>query len=262
MKATDRTILIAVALVAMLAAAWFLLLAPKRSELSDLDAEVATLQTSVAQAEQLALAAEDARENYNRNYQSLVVLGKAVPGDDDAASLLVQTSELARQAKVDFRKLDLVEGSGEPPPPPAAAETTADGATPSEDGAAPAPAAAPATETTVATLPIGATVGTAGLPVMPYAMRFHGEFFQVVDFLGRIDAQVEAPAEGGTVDGRLMTVDGFGLQAEEGKGFPHLDASLHVTTFVTPADQGVTAGATPTAPPTSVPAEPVPTSTP
>ena len=36
-------------------------------------------------------------------------------------------------------------------------------------------------------LPIGATVGTAGLPVMPYEMEFEGGFFEIADFFGAVD---------------------------------------------------------------------------
>jgi len=93
-------------------------------------------------------------------------------------------------------------------------------------------------------------------------MTFHGEFFEITDFLARLDKQVETIGNGGPVDGRLMTVDGFSLQADQERGFPHLDASLHVTTFVTPVDQGLTGGATPSTPSSVVPAEPVPVSAP
>lgn len=259
MKSSDRTILIAVAAIGVVAAFWFFGLSPKRAELAELDQDLTALEASVAEQEQLIALGEQAKTGYRRNYQRLIVLGKAVPGDDDAASLLVQTSTLARKAEIDFRTLTLVEGEGEAPTPAAATETTVDGA---EPGATAAPVAAPATEASAAGLPIGATVGAAGLPVMPYDVKFHGDFFQVADFLASIDKMVDP--DGGTlgVDGRLITVDGFALTPDPKKGFPHLAADLHVTTYVTPADQGLTGGATPTTPPDSVPAEPVAVSAP
>ena len=59
-------------------------------------------------------------------------------------------------------------------------------------------------------LPIGATVGTAGLPVMPYELVFEGGFFDIADFFGRIDGMVaQTNGEKTTVDGRLLTIDGF-----------------------------------------------------
>jgi hypothetical protein len=47
-------------------------------------------------------------------------------------------------------------------------------------------------------------------------------------------------------------VDGFTLAADPVKGFPALTASLAVTTYLTPATQGLTAGATPTGPAPSI----------
>lgn len=258
MKSSDRTILIVVAALGVVAAFWFFLLSPKRAELSELDQEVAALEVSAEEQEQLIVLGEQAKTKYRRNYHRLIVLGKAVPGDEDAASLVVQTSSLAREAKIDFRTLTLVAGEGEPVPAPAAAESTVDGAEP----ATAAPVAAPATEASAASLPIGATVGSAGLPVMPYDVQFHGDFFEVTDFLASLDSMVDPDGRSLGVDGRLITVDGFAFTAHPAKGFPHLAADLHVTTYLSPADQGLTGGATPSAPPTSVPAEPVPVSAP
>lgn len=261
MKSKDRNILIGLAVAGLLVAFWVVMLSPKRAELSELATEVSELEVSVADAEQRAVLAEQAKTTYSENYHRLVVLGKAVPENDDAASLLVQTAALAEQAGIHFKKLDLVEGGGELPAP-VAAETTAD--PPAEGGVAPpaaTPTTAPATEASAATLPIGATVGSAGLPVMPYDLSFEGDFFDIADFMARLDAQVQVPGKG-PVNGRLITVDGFALTGDDNKGFPYLDASLHVTTFVTPPDQGLTAGATEVAPPAAISTEPVPVSTP
>lgn len=252
MKSSDRAILAVLAVVGVVAAFWFLMLSPKRAELSELDREVAALEASVAEQEQLAVLAERAKDDYRRNYQRLIVLGKAVPGDDDAASLMVQTSSLAREAQIDFRTLTLADG-GAAPPPPAAAETTADGSEPAAGTAV----AAPATEASAATLPIGATVGAAGLPVMPYDLEFHGDFFEIADFLASVDRMVDRHGRALGVDGRLVTIDGFALTPEPKKGFPHLAADLHVTTYVAPADQGLTGGGTPTVPPAAIAAQPV-----
>lgn len=259
MKSSDRMILVVVAAVGVVAAFWFFMLSPKRAELSELDQEVAALEASVTEQEQLAVAAEQAKADYRRNYQRLIVLGKAVPGDDDAAGLIVQTSSLASEAEIDFRTLTLAAGAGGEPAAPAAAETTADG---SEPGASATPVAAPATEASAASLPLGATVGPAGLPVMPYDLKFHGDFFEIANFLASIDGMVDPDGRPLGVDGRLVTVDGFVLTPDPDKGFPHLTADLHVTTYVAPADQGLTGGATPATPPVSVPAEPVPVSAP
>jgi hypothetical protein len=83
---------------------------------------------------------------------------------------------------------------------------------------------------------------------MPYELQFSGTFFQIADFLAGVDRLVKTENKNVAVDGRLVTVDGFALTQNLGEGFPALEANLLVTTFVTPAGQGLTGGATPIAP--------------
>ena len=85
-------------------------------------------------------------------------------------------------------------------------------------GAAPAAGAgdhggAPPPEATAALLPIGATVGTAGLPVMPYTMEFEGGFFEIADFFGRDRRHGRPHGDSISVNGRLLTIDGFSFTA-------------------------------------------------
>ena len=83
---------------------------------------------------------------------------------------------------------------------------------------------------------------------MPYDLTFRGTFFEVADFVAALNGMVKTSARGIAVDGRLLTINGFELQPDEEKGFPELSVKLTVTTYVAPVDQGVAAGATPTAP--------------
>ncbi len=253
MKASDRSVLIGVAIVGLLAVVWFFLLAPKRAEVAALDQQIVELEASVVAEEQLALTSEQAREGYEDAYQRLVVFGKAVPNGADAASLIEQTSTLAERTGIDFRAIVLGEGSGEAPPPaPALTEPTAEGA-PAGEGASTTPAVA--TEAAAATLPIGATIGSAGLPVMPYDISFSGDFFSVADFMAGLDSLVR-PASGRKpaaigVDGRLLTVNGFTLEPDTADP-SILRVEMNVTSYVAPADQGLTGGATPAAPAPSI----------
>jgi len=106
----------------------------------------------------------------------------------------------------------------------------------------------PPTEAAASIMPLGASIGSAGLGVMPYGLTFSGGFFQVSKFIGGIDSLVDAGEGRLTVDGRLVTLDGFALNADPDLDFPFLNATFSVTTFVTPPTLGVTAGATPAAP--------------
>ena len=162
------------------------------------------------------------------------MVGKAVPGDDDVASLLVQVNRLADRSGGIFRDLLLsAESGGE--------EASA---TPPASGTAPASP----TEVAAALLPLGATIGPAGLAVMPYNVTFDGNFFQIADFIAGIDSLVKTSEEEVRVDGRLLTVDGFALEADPELGFPALQANFALTTYLTPPGEGVTGGATPESP--------------
>ena len=96
-------------------------------------------------------------------------------------------------------------------------------------------------------MPLGATIGTAGLGVMPYTLTFEGDFFQLADFIHGLDSMVTTTNSNVAVDGRLITIDGFTLKGSDG-GFPKLHATVSVTTYVTPPEQGTTVGATPSGP--------------
>jgi Tfp pilus assembly protein PilO len=232
---------------------------PKREEASKLNDEVTSLRATVEQTEADAAAGEQAQKDFPTNYRRLVALGKAVPADADTSSLLRQVQALSERSNVDFRSINLEAGGGTTAAAPAAAPVTpppAEGEATTEDTASSDTAAtdasttataAPASEASAALLPIGATVGAAGLPVMPYSLEFQGSFFNIADFFGQLDDMVETDNEKVAVTGRLLTIDGFELAAGPG-GFPSLTATVSTTSYLTPADQGLAAGATPSAP--------------
>ena len=270
MKASDRTVIIVLAVVGALAAFWFLLLAPKRQEASELGDKIAQLETDVAAQEALAADGRAAQDDYQRNFSSLVLLGKAAPADGDTPAMLEQLVAISRKAKTDFELLE--QGSATEVPEPIAAETTTDanaaappaggeaapaeGATPPAEGEAAAEttpvSAVPATEGSAATIPIGATVGSAGLSVLPYDVRFTGDFFEIADLFKGVDEMVGSRAAEVEVGGRLVTVNGFKMTKVDTTS--PLEVELSISTYVLPESQGLTAGGTSTAPPATVPA--------
>jgi Tfp pilus assembly protein PilO len=248
-------LLAGLAIAALLAAFWFLVLTPKRDQAADLQTQIESLEASVAEQEQLAAAAEQAKGTYAENYHRLVVLGKAVPGDDDTSSLFVELQESAQGTGVELDVIELTPGTVAAPAAPAAQTTTDQAAAEGTPTAGSETAtAAPATEASAAMLPLGASVGPAGLPVMPYKLSLRGDFFELAAFMDRLDELVGIREGEPFVHGRLITTDSFELGPDEEKGFPDLTATLNLTTFVTPADQGLTAGATPAAPAPTSPA--------
>lgn len=238
MSSSNRVIVAMLAVAALAVAFWMLLLSPKKEEVSKLDKQV------VQQEEQLSLHQGEvergraAQQAFPAAYQQLVVLGKAAPAEDDTASLLVQLTHIAEKSKVRFENFVLAPAGGEsnaPEPAPAPE--------PGQEQSSPAP-----TEVAASTMPLGASIGPAGLAVMPYTLAFKGSFFHVADFIHGLDSLVRTTNEEVEVTGRLITINGFILKGDESKGFPALEASFTVTTFLVPPEEGVTGGASPTSP--------------
>src|SRR4051795_5324565 len=222
----------AMLLVAAVATAfWILALSPKREEASKLDTQVKQLESSLAQHESEVATAEEAREEFPVDYQHLVVLGKAVPSDDETPSLLVQVNHIANRAGVRFQTLKLE----------AAASGEAEASSPlSTSGGE----TVSATEASASLLPLGAAIGPAGLAVMPYSLTFTGDFFKIADFIKGLDSLVKTTNEKVGVDGRLVTINGFSLSEDGEAKFPALQANFSVTTYLTPPSEGA-AGASP-----------------
>jgi type II secretory pathway pseudopilin PulG len=277
MRRNELTILVSLVVLALVIAFWLLIISPKRHEAASLKDDVDQLHSSLEQAQQAAVAGDQARKTFPVDYRRLVVLGKAVPADGEQGSLLVQIQRLADLAGVRFQSIDLsasTDTSTAPPTetaavastestPPSDSSSSSASTTSSSGSAVPPPAPAAATEAAAAALPIGASVGPAGLPVMPYSLKFSGGFFQISNFLKSLDGMVHARRGVIDVNGRLLTVDAFSLapvEAETGSfsPVPKLTADLAVTTYLSPADQGTTAGATPSGP---APATPTPAAT-
>lgn len=219
-KTTNLVVGGMVVVAAMAIAFWMLLLSPKRDEVSKLEGQVTQLEGSLAEHESEIATAEEARKQFPADYERLVVLGKAVPSEDETASLLVQVSRIADATGVRFQLLKL-ESGGE-------SEATEEAA-PTSTGESVSP-----TEASASMSPLGATVGPAGLSVMPYSLSFQGDFFKVADFIKGLDSLVKTTNEEVGVNGRLITINGFSLQEDPDAKFPMLQANFSVTTYLTP----------------------------
>jgi len=107
------------------------------------------------------------------------------------------------------------------------------------------------------TAPQGA--GAPGLDSVPLEFAFDGDFFELADFLHRLKRFVYIANDGIEVSGRLMTIDSFkfssattGSEAKRGGG---LSADVKATVYLSPKQQGTTAGATPQGPAPAAPQE-------
>lgn len=230
MTARDRIVLIVVGLAAAMAAFWFLAISPKRKDASDLGAQISQAQTRLDTAQASATQAQAAKARYRTDYATVARLGKAVPVDDEMPSLVYQLEQTAKANHVQFNAIKLT-GDGSP-----AASSSSSASSSSTPGS-----------TVTAALPPGATVGAAGFPTMPFSFGFTGSYFNMQRFVKALDGFTSVNGKSINVKGRLLTVDGIALQAGP-KGFPQVDASVVVTSYLLPADEGLTNGATATAP--------------
>lgn len=239
---TERLITMVAGAVAAIALFWFVLLSPKLQTEKDLSSQISSLNAGVASAEQASSAGVAQKHRYRKSYASLVRLGKAVPADSDTPSLLTQVSTISNHAGIELDGLTLSSDSSGASVAPAPTTTTTTGA--------------PATETTAALLPLGASVGPAGLSVMPYDVTFAGDYFETAKLLGGLDALVhlrkrnERCPSGRCPSGRLVTINSFSLTTQDSTAGPisNLQGTLSMTTYLAPPDQGLTAGATSTSP--------------
>ncbi len=243
---SNKTIVAILILAALAVGFWILLLSPKREEVSKLTSQADQLRASLATSQLQVGEAEAAKREFPGDYRRLVVLGQAVPSNEETSSLLVEVNRIARQADVRFEAIELDSSGGESTE--AAVTETAPSVPPPTSGSpagVPAAATVPPTEAAAALLPLGATIGPAGLGVMPYKLSFSGSFFQIADFIAGIDSLVRGSGEQVDVEGRLVTLNGFSLTEEQDRGFPYLEASFSVTTYLTPPGQEAAAVAAP-----------------
>ena len=238
MSRRNTMLLAAVVAVAAVAAYWMLALTPKREQAAKLSTQIAKRQGDLKAAETQIAGYERAKAGYKANYTLVARLGKAVPADDDVRSLLVQLNSAAGKSKVDFRKIAVGGASGAAAP---VASTDTKGAK--------KPVTAP---------PGSTPVGSAGFAQMPFTFSFKGSYFDLGKFFKRLDRFVAVKQQRLDVTGRLMVLNNISL-APDASGFPNIRASIGATTYMLPATEGLTAGASPQGPGTatgSTPAAP------
>ncbi len=109
MTGRDRMVLIAVVVVAVLGAAWMLVVSPERQQASQLGTQVAAAQAQLASAEGKVSSARAAQSQYAAAYASVVNLGKAVPPSQEVPALIDQLSAGIQREE---RRLLIDHGSG------------------------------------------------------------------------------------------------------------------------------------------------------
>lgn len=225
MTRTNKILLTVAAFGVAVAAFWFLVLSPKREEITTLDSSIATKQAELGQSQQMLSTYEAARGSYKKNYATLARLGKAVPADDDVRSLLVQIETTADGTGVDFGQIEL--GSN---------LAGADAPTATEEDATP--------EGELATAPGTVPVAGGALSAMPFNFAFDGGFFDLSTFFARLEHFVTVNNQRLDATGRLLRIETVSI-APSTAGFPAMQARVGAATYVVPPVEPVTAAAAP-----------------
>jgi Tfp pilus assembly protein PilO len=225
MTARDRGVLIGMVSLALLAAVWFMLVAPEREKASKLGTSLTAASAQLATAEAELSSARGAQTRYASAYASIVSLGKAVPPAQEVPSLIFQLDQASNQKQVEFNSI-------------ATGSAGSSGAA----GAGGAGAAA------------ASTTASSAFTQMPFTFVFNGSFFNLEHLFQKLNHFTERTVSGSLqVSGRLLTVQsvklapltaGGATQASKGV----LSGSITATAYVLPASQGLTAGASPAGP--------------
>jgi len=105
MTGRDRIVIVVIAALAVVAAAWLLAVAPEREKATKLGAEVSTAESQLTTAQSEVNAARSAEADYPTEYTSLVNLGKAVPTGQEVPSLIVQLAQATNEKNVEFTSI-------------------------------------------------------------------------------------------------------------------------------------------------------------
>ncbi len=240
MTGRDRIVVIGIAVFVMLGAAWLMVVSPERKKAAALNAQVSAASAQLATAQGQVANARSAQTQYATAYASIVRLGKAVPPTEEVPSLVYQLAHATNQRNVEFSSI------------------TASGSAQSSTSAASAPAAPTAS----------ASASTSTFTQMPFTFVFNGSFEDLYHLFQQLDAAtIHTPRGALLVNGRLLTIQSVKLapstnpsEKTAGKGgSEQLSGDVTATAYVLPASQGLTAGATTSAPagattPTATPA--------
>jgi hypothetical protein len=241
MTGRDRLVIMTVAVLAVLAGGWLLLVSPERKQAAHAQTQIESAQHELQSAQAQAASERSAEARYASAYVSVVKLGKAVPPLQEVPSLVYELEQASNQRSIDFNSIV-------------------------SNGAASGSTASAAAATS-------ATATPAAFTQMPFTFIFKGSFFGLAHLLGQVDGFARTTAAGTSsatsadasaqtptgvqVSGRLLTIQGVTLAIESQGGSSSksastsgsdLSATITATAYVLPTGQGLTAGATPAGP--------------
>jgi Tfp pilus assembly protein PilO len=286
----DRKIISILVPLLLVGIYWFMILAPKRAESQKVTQELSKAQTSRDAAEQQVTQLNAAKASFASDYAAVIRLGKAAPTTLDMPSLLLQLDRAARGTGIEIDNFkpgtaapgasSAGVGASTPPSSSSSSSTSTPpggGNNPAAPGAAPAqgfPAkqaqsagngVSSANQTNQANADKASAVGSSadatgtpsapGLVSIPLTFSVSGNYFGLSDFFHRMKRFVRVINDQIVVRGRLMTVESFSFQKVD-PATKGLKADVTATIYLTPPDQGTSAGATASGPASSTGAAP------
>lgn len=197
MSTRDRLMLMGLAAIAVLGAAWILAVSPARQQASKLSGEVATARTQLEQAQTEADEARNARQRYRSAYASLTSLGMAVPTSPEVPALIYALDHAANSHKVEFSSI-----TGSSAGPSGTAASSSSSSSPSSSGAA---------------------AQSSPFTQMPFTFVFNGTYHDLIHLLTQLEGfTVQSTGGSVRVSGRLLTIQsitlGSGGAAQSGQG--------------------------------------------
>lgn len=222
MTGRDRIVVIGIAVLIVLGAAWMLVVSPERKQAAELNTQVNAASAQLASANSQVANARSAQLQYSVAYASIVRLGKAVPPSQEVPALMYQIAHATNQKHVEFTSIT-ASGSG---------------SSSSSSASQPVPTASAA---------------PTGFTQMPFTFVFNGSFLDLYHLFQQLNRFTVRSASGGLfVSGRLLTIQSVKLApATSGTtkaGSEQLSGDVSATAYVLPATQGLTAGATTASP--------------
>ncbi len=287
----DRKIVFGLVPILLLAAYWFLLLAPKREEAASAEQSAAKQEQRAETARAQVAQANRAETDFASDYGEIVRLGKAVPAQVDMPSLIVQLDEAAEGTGIRFTRIatgDRTTAGTAPAGCAGAAQRGRRRAGPErarrggrvgkqcrrhvrpaqrrgravwrQPGGRPdlhllgRGAARGRRHRGAPDHPRpGGTSSVAGLETVPLELEFTGDFFHLADFFHDVKRFVHTAGTSVVVGGRLITIEGVNYSSDP-ELFPKIKAELKATVYLSPKAEGTSAGATPAGPPSTTPA--------
>lgn len=202
MTLRDRLVLTGVIVLAVIGAAWVLMVSPERKQAHEVAGQVAAAESALASAETKLNTARQAQARYASAYASIVSLGKAVPTSQEIPALIFQLSQASSQKNVDLQSIAIGATAG---------------------GSSSAASAA-------------ATAASTGFAQVPFNFTFGGSYFGLEHMLRSLTDLATMNASGTLqVSGRLLTIQSVKLTPSGEGGSKSLSAVITATAYQLPA---------------------------